>query len=86
MHTAGIDGNGQTTHWLHPRLLLEQKREEYEHLQAEAESKAVHHRRRIKEFRDKLHVLETQLEGTVDRSEAEELQERVDAMNAVIKR
>lgn len=46
----------------------------------------MHHRRRIKEFRDKQHVLEMQLEGTVDPEDAAELQSRVDAMAAVVKR
>ena len=30
----------QTTHWLHPRVLLDQKREEYERLQADVNVKA----------------------------------------------
>ena len=38
--TYYIDHNTQTTSWLHPRLVLEQKREEYERKQAHVQDKA----------------------------------------------
>lgn len=46
----------------------------------------MHHRRRIKEFRDKRGVLNVLLEGAIDENECAELQQRIDGMDDVIKR
>eukprot|EP00045_Choanoeca_perplexa_P012455 m.135932 g.135932 ORF g.135932 m.135932 type:complete len:1063 (+) comp16014_c0_seq1:99-3287(+) len=79
-----IDHNTEMTHWLHPRLLLDQKRKEFEELEQAASTQAESHRRTLAMFRAKRQLLDMLQEQALDDDEALELQARVAAMDDVI--
>eukprot|EP00056_Hartaetosiga_gracilis_P009058 m.129736 g.129736 ORF g.129736 m.129736 type:complete len:1081 (+) comp13050_c6_seq3:90-3332(+) len=75
-----IDHNTETTHWLHPRVLLDQKREEFEKLEEDVKERAEVHRAALREFRKKHRVLHVVLEEALDDEERETVMQRIKAV------
>ena len=79
-----IDHLNQQTHWIHPRMLLEEKREEYVEREEETQLRAQTLRDNIKDLRAKrARLAASQLNAGTD-EEGKDLQKRVEAMDVVI--
>ena len=82
--TYFIDHINQKTHWLHPRLLLEEMREEFVSREAAVQAKAQTNRDTIAEHREKRARLEAALGAAGDDEEVESLNDRIARMDEVI--
>eukprot|EP00039_Didymoeca_costata_P021881 m.3158 g.3158 ORF g.3158 m.3158 type:complete len:1082 (-) comp2700_c0_seq1:73-3318(-) len=82
--TYYIDHVNQQTHWLHPRLLLEEMREEYTERETETQEKAQKLREELKAVRAKRKRLADKLLEAATESERDVTEARVQAMDELI--
>jgi hypothetical protein len=79
-----IDHVNQQTHWLHPRLLMEEMREQYKEREEKTQERADQLRQELKGHRDKRLRLEQQKNDAANDDEVINLNERIEAQEQVI--
>lgn len=82
--TYYINHTTRTTSWLHPRLLLEEKRQEFVRLETEVAIRAEAHRDAIRQYRDKRSRLEDLRTEAGDAESVRDIESRLAAMDSVI--
>mmetsp|Transcript_6068 Transcript_6068/g.15483 ORF Transcript_6068/g.15483 Transcript_6068/m.15483 type:complete len:1057 (+) Transcript_6068:245-3415(+) len=80
-----IDHINRKTHWLHPKLLLDEMRQDYVGKEEEVQARANVIRAVIKQHREKRRRLE-ELKAEASQADLPSLQQRIEAMDVIIER